>query len=144
MVRIDVNTFVSDKFVDFNVEQTDKVLSSFFKGEFNSIKNISTFALFPLCGQNWNHYLLESYCYKYSKDFCLKVIHFNDKNSGIISKVSCDLKYDEMLAIVLSESDMEFSVENAGEYLFELGYLSKRKYAKLKDIVISAKKIREG
>ena len=62
MVRIDTNRFVSTTLVDFNVGEIDEVLSRWFiKDHFIAIQDVTTFVLFPDCGQNWNHYLLESY-----------------------------------------------------------------------------------
>ena len=80
--------------------------------EFSMIPPVSTtFAMFPLCGQNWNHYLLESFCYKYSRKYSLHVIHFNDKNAGIIAEKDFNKKYNEMLAIAIARTDVELSPE---------------------------------
>ncbi|MCD8049837.1 MAG: hypothetical protein LUG52_09675, partial [Clostridia bacterium] len=94
--------------------------------------------------QNWNHFLLESFCYKYSRIYNLHVIHFNDKNAGIIAKKSFNKKYDEMLAIALAKTDVELSANVIGQYLFNEGYLAKSKYAKLNEIARRALEIREG
>ena len=84
MVRVDKNRFVANRLVNFSIDEIDTVLAGFITDNFRAIRDVTTFAMFPLCGQNWNHYLLESFCYKYSRKYSLHVIHFNDKCSCAI------------------------------------------------------------
>ena len=143
MVRVDKNRFVSNKAVNFEVNEIDKVLSTFITDHFAAIRDVTTFAMFPICGQNWNHYLLESFCYKYSRRYSLHVIHFNDKNAGIIAEKDYNKSYAEMLAIQLARSDVELKPEIIGPYLFDTGYMAKSKYAKLDEIAQQAKELRK-
>ncbi|MCD8049995.1 MAG: hypothetical protein LUG52_10495, partial [Clostridia bacterium] len=71
MVRVDKDRFVANRFVEFPLDEIDAVLGNFFTDDFIAIREVSTFAMFPLCGQNWNHFLLESFCYKYSRKYNL-------------------------------------------------------------------------
>lgn len=87
--------------------------------------------------------MLESYCYKFSKKYSLHVIHFNDKNSGIIADIDYNKKYNEMLAIAVARTDIDLTPETIGEYLFSTGYLAKSKYAKLDEITQLAEKLRK-
>lgn len=143
MVRVDKNRFVANNAVSFDASEIDRVLATFISDHFVAIRDITTFAMFPLCGQDWNHYLLESFCYKYSRKYSLHVIHFNDKNAGIIAEKDFNKSYSEMLAIELARSDVELKTESVGTYLFNTGYMAKSKYAKLGDIVQRAKEIRK-
>ena len=143
MVRVDKNRFVADNVVGFDIGEIDRVLSTFILDHFVAIRDITTFAMFPLCGQSWNHYLLESFCYKHSQKYSLHVIHFNDKNAGIIAEKDFNKNYSEMLAMELARSDVELKSEIVGSYLFNTGYMAKSKYAKLGDIVQRAKEIRK-
>lgn len=143
MIRVDRNRFVANNCVNFNTDEIDSLLSNFVTDHFCAIRDVTTFAMFPLCGQNWNLYLLESFCYKYSRKYSIHVIHFNDKNSGIIAEKDYNKKYNELLAIELSRTNIELNEEIAGQYLFETGYLAKSKYSKLGEIVEQAKKLRE-
>lgn len=143
MVRVDKNRFVSNTAVNFDVSEIDRVLATFISNHFAAIRDITTFAMFPICGQSWNHYLLESFCYKYSRKYSLHVIHFNDKNAGIIAEKDFNKSYSEMLAMELARSDVGLKAEIVGTYLFNAGYMAKSKYAKLGDIVQRAKEIRE-
>lgn len=144
MVRIDKTHFVADNLVNFNIQEIDSILSTFIPHHFCAVREIATFAMFPVCGQSWNHYLLESYCYRFSQKYSFYALHFNDKNAGIIAEKGFGKEFNEMLAIALARTDLELNLENAGRYLFDTGYMAKSKYAKLGDIVESAKYLREG
>lgn len=143
MVRVDKNRFVANRLVNFSIDEIDTVLAGFITDNFRAIRDVTTFAMFPLCGQNWNHYLLESFCYKYSRKYSLHVIHFNDKNAGIIAEKDFNKKYNEMLAIALARTDVELSSEVIGQYLFNTGYMAKSKYAKLGEIAQRASELRK-
>lgn len=143
MVRVDKNRYVAHQYVKFDVEAIDEILSEMIKDKFLAIKEITSFALFPVCGFPWNHYLLESYCYSYSKQYCLKVIGFNDKNAGIIAENDVTDGYTELLARAAARAKIELSMETVGQYYFETGYMGKRRFADLESIVERAKAIRE-
>ena len=143
MVRVDKDRFVSTIRVRFPVDEIDSVLSGFITDHFRAIRDVSTFAMFPVCGQNWNPYLLESFCYKYSKRYSLRVIHFNDKNAGIIAEKDLKKTYDEMLAVALARTEIELSPEIIVQYLFNTGYSAKSKYTKLDEIAQRAAELRK-
>lgn len=143
MIRTDKSRYVAHRYVKFDVDAIDAILSEMISDRFVAIKEITSFALFPLCGLPWNHYLLESYCYSYSKKFCLKVFGFNDKNAGIIAEQSVTDGYNELLAQAAARAKIELSTEAVGQYYFETGYMGKRKFSDLESIVERAKTIRE-
>jgi hypothetical protein len=143
MIRVDKEHFVANHKIQFHVSEIDSVISDFITDGFVSLKEITTFAMFPVCGSSWNHFVLESYCYKYSQKYSLHTIHFNDKNVGIIAEKDYDRKYDDMLAIALARSDIDLDSGSAGRYLFDNGYLAKTKYAALDRITEQAKQIRK-
>ena len=142
MVRVDKNRFVANRFVNFKIDEVDSVLSGFISDNFRAIRDVTTFAMFPICGQSWNHYLLESFCYKYSRKYSLHVIHFNDKNAGIIAEKDFNKQYSEMLAIALARTDVELTAEVIGQYLFNTGYMAKSKYGRLGEIAHRAAELR--
>lgn len=143
MVRIDVNQFISPGYVEFPIEEIDRVLSDLITDHFCAIREITSFALFPMCGQSWNHYLLESYCYLYSKRYSLYLINFNDKNAGIISEKDFGKSYIEMLAIAAAKTDLELTPETIGAYLFQNGYAAKSKFGQLGEVAAMAKSLRK-
>lgn len=143
MVRVDKNRYVAHQFLKFDVDVIDEILSEMIKNKFLAIKEITSFALFPVCGFPWNHYLLESYCYSYSKRYCLKVVGFNDKNAGIIAENDVTDGYNELLAQAAARAKIELTAETVGQYYFETGYMGKRSFSDLESTVERAKAIRE-
>ena len=143
MIRIDKDQYVSEALVSFPIDEIDSVLADFITDGFRAIREITTFAKFPLCGQNWNHYLLESFCYRYSRRYRLHVRYFNDKNAGIIADKDINMEYTEMLAVALARADLELTTDNAGRYLYDIGYSAKRKYARIGEIVARARELRK-
>lgn len=143
MIRVNKEKYVSDKHVDFDIEGIDKAISSFMSDGFCAIQDVTTFAMFPVCGQNWNLFLLESFCYRFSNKYSLRQIRFNDKNAGIIAEKKYNKSYIDILSIVLARSDIDLDVEKAGQYLFDTGYLAKRTYGRLEEAIENAKKLRK-
>lgn len=141
MIRIDEKNFVADELISFNVDEIDEVLKNIIAGKkFIPVQSIISFAMFPDCGQSWNNYLLESFCYRFSKKFSLKVPSFNSKNIGIISEKKNSGSYDDILAKILVRENVRLNEEEAGQYLFENGYTGRVKFPGLRDIIKSARK----
>ena len=127
MTRISKEKFVADEKVHFDIDVIDEILDQMIKDDFTSVKSIATFILFPNCGYTWTHYLLESFCYRFSKKYRLEVINFNDKNVGIIAKKDVNLSYTDMLAIVVANTELDLRADIIGQYLYECGYMARRK-----------------
>lgn len=142
MVRVDEQKFVADKYVHFDVEEIDKVID-LVVDRFAAIKEVTTFALFPMCGQPWTHYLLESYCYRYSKKYSYKMNLYNGRNAGAVVESSIDWDYNELLAQAVARAKIELEPDIIGKYLYEAGYMAKSKFNMLSEIGERAKEIRE-
>ena len=142
-VRVDDSTFVSDEQVNFHIVEIDRLLHETIGDRFGPIKSVTSFALFPPCGKEWNHYLLESFCYRFSKDFMLCVKNYNNKNAGIIAVKTLKLSYDEMLCEYAADSDVPLTEEPLKQYFYERGLLSKRKFAGMPELIEKAVKLRE-
>lgn len=143
LIRVDVDRFVSEKYISFDVDRIDCLLEEIVGSRFAPIRKVSTFALFPICGLNWNHYLLESYCYRFSRKYRLAVLNYNDKNAGMIAAIDLPLTYNEMLSEAAAETGIELTPESVGEYLFTNGFTARRKYSNMSEIIEKAKIIRE-
>lgn len=143
MVRVEKNQFVSESQVRFDIDQIDSILQNIIGNRFAPIKAVTTFALFPTCGQNWNHYLLESFCYRFSRKYRLCVLNYNDKNAGIIVSKTLSLNYNDMLCEAAARADIELTFENVGKYFVESGLTARKKFASLPDIVKKAIDMRE-
>ena len=144
MTRISKEKFVADEKVHFDIDAIDELLEQMIKGDFASIKSIATFIMFPNCGYTWTHYLLESFCYRFSKKYRLDVIGFNDRNAGIIAKKEVNLSYVDMLAITALRSGLELRADIIGEYLYNNGYIARRRGTILNNTVERAIQMKEG
>lgn len=143
MVRVAENRFVADKFVLFDEKGIDELLSTFIKGEFIAVKGVASFALFPDCNYAWNHYLLESFCYRFSQEFRLKLLNFNEKNVGIIVRKDSKLSYVDILAKTAVEAGIELTIEQVGDYLYNNGYTTKSRMSLLSEVIERARRILE-
>lgn len=143
MIRVDKNHFVSDAQVQFDIDQIDCVLQDIIGNRFAPIKSVTTFALFPPCGQSWNHHLLESFCYRFSKKYQLCVLSYNDKNIGIIAEKTINMGYTDMLCEAASKTDVPLTLEAIGQYFFESGLTARRKFPSLPEMIDKITMLRE-
>ena len=143
MIRVNEQKFVSDRLVHFDIDIIDSAIEPFTKDGFAAIKEVTTFALFPICGQIWNHYLLESYCYRYSKKYRYRTNLYNGRNAGAIVACDIDWDYKELLSHAVARANIKLEKEIIGKYLFETGYMARSKFNWIDDIVDRAKQIRE-
>lgn len=142
MVRVDEDTFVADSFVNFDVDSIDALLEQYIKDEFDSITSISVFTLFPSCGMGWNHYILESYVYRFSKKFRLSYYNLNDKNAGIIVNRKCSLTYEEMLAKEVVRKKIPCEKVAIGAHLCQNGFTAKSKMTLYDSVIEKIKKVK--
>ena len=143
MVRVAENRFVADKFVLFDVKRIDELLSTFVKGEFIAVKGVASFALFPDCNYVWNHYILESFCYRFSEKFRLKLQNFNKRNVGLIVRKESELSYNDILVRTAAEAGIALTIEQVGDYLYNNGYTTKSRMSLLNEVIERARHIVE-
>jgi len=143
LVRVDKNTFLAEKYVDFNTTEIDNVIALFVKGEYLPLKSFTTFVAFPHCGQPWNLFLLESYCRRFSERFRFDTPSVNSRNAGAVIRRSCVLTYVEIMADAVARSDVSYEKKAIGRFLYEKGYTGKTITAKASEIIEKAKTIRE-
>lgn len=143
MVRVAENKFVADKHVLFDVKKIDELLSTFVKGAFIAVKGVASFALFPNCNYAWNHYILESFCYRFSEKFRLELQNFNEKNVGLIVRKDSELSYVDILAKTAAGAGIELTIEQVGDYLYNNGYTTKSRMSLLSEVIERARRILE-
>lgn len=143
LVRIDKDTYVADRHVQFDSDTIDQVIERFVKDDYLPLKSFTTFGAFPNCGQPWNLFLLESYCRRFSREYRFDAPSVNSRNAGAVIRKSCRMSYFEIIAdaVALSSIPLEDSV--VGKYLFDGGYAGRSMTAKVGEIVDKAKAIRE-
>lgn len=144
MIRVDNENFVADKYVEFDSNKIDSVINEFIKDDYLPLKDIITFAAFPFCNYRWSLFLLESYCRRFSKQFNFKVLSFNSKNIGVIVRNNCDLTYHQIMTDAVVNSNTELDKKNVIEFLFQNGYLGKRDYVHIEDLINQAKYKKES
>lgn len=144
LVRIDKDNYVDDSMVVFNIDDIDRILADIIADRgFIAVKEVTTFALFPVCNYAWNHYLLESYCYRFSVKYSLRYRMLNDKNAGIIAEKTISDGYDDILAKAVARADVPLQPEIVGKYLVDTGYTAKKRFAGLENVIEKAALIRE-
>lgn len=144
MTRVGVDSFVSDDHVLFDVQAVDSTLDSIVKGNGIGMLEVTTFGMFPFCGYSWNHFVLESFCRKYSEKYKYVCITPNSKNAGAIVKKSCGLEYHDLMAEAVARSDVEIDEKAVYDFLVSTGYMIKRQYNNMKDLLEKANLLRKG
>ncbi len=143
MIRADEDAFLSEKYVHFNTLEIDVVLDQFLGSNYLPLRSITTFSLFPDCGQAWNLFLLESYCRRFSERFRFEVLSVNSKNAGVIVRKNYITSYIEIMADAVAVSDIELEKATIEDFLCINGYIGRRSYAKVDELIVMAKAIRE-
>jgi hypothetical protein len=143
LVRIDKETYITDKYVHFNADKIDKAIELFVKGDYLPLKSFTTFGAFPDCGQEWNLFLLESYCRRFSRKFRFDAPFVNSRNAGAVIRKICGLNYTEIMTDAVANADIPLKNTVVGKFLYESGYTSRSTTAKVGEIIDKAKTIRE-
>ena len=141
MVRVNEHDFVAEAEVDFDVLAIDVALDKMVT-DFLGLKEIVSFALFPPCGFAWNLYLLESYCRRFSKKYEYRCKLDNSSNTGAIAVRECPLTYHEMMIHAVVRSGIDISREKVFEFLQAAGYMERRRYSEMDDLLARAEELR--
>lgn len=143
MIRSDEDVFLAEKYVRFNVPEIDNILEQFVEGNYLTLRSITTFSVFPDCGQAWNLFLLESFCRRFSERFRFEVLAVNSKNAGVIVRKNCMASYIEIMADAVAISSITLEKTVIEDFLCNNGYIGKRSYAKINELIELANAIRE-
>ena len=143
-VWINKNEFLNKKELEFNVEETDAAIESYFSGLYLNIKEVDSFLVFPSPGCEWNEFLLESYLISYSKKFSLLTNGINLKNvSGAIVRKGGDIEeFSEVCALELAQSDVTLNEDEALDYLVNSGLLYRRSFKGIDQVISKARRLR--
>ena len=143
-MRISETEFVALENTTFDIAGTDRAISRFCPGDFIPISDVTAFVTFPATNYQWTSYLLESYVAKCSKEFQLIHNQYNmtvcagaivRKNTGIVD-------YNQILARVLFENDIELVESTALDYLCKAGFLGRRRYTDMPIVLSEARQLR--
>lgn len=144
MIRIDQDTLVSDQMVRFDTERIDVALNDMMDGDFVGLKEITAFGLLPECGYQWNLFVLESFCRRFSKQFRYECITPNSKNAGAIIRKEVQETYHEIMARAIAKSSTELIEKKVYDFLISAGYMIKRQYNDMAGLIERATSLREG
>jgi hypothetical protein len=145
MIRIDDSTYVADKFAEFDTNVIDNAIEHFMGGgEYISLQTVTTFAMFPYCGQAWNLFLLESYCRRFSPNFRFDTRSVNSKNVGAIVRKNSNLSYDDIMADSVAHSNADLSKQAVLNCLLDNGLISVRKHKDIESLIRDIRTKREG
>ncbi len=128
MVRIDRDTFIADGEIQFDVGATDNALGRFFHGEVIPLRAVSSFMSFPYIERyQWNLFLLESYCRRFSNRFSFQCLSVSSKSVGAIIKKSANFcNYTEALATAVAAQSIKITTTSVADFLFHSGYIARR------------------
>jgi hypothetical protein len=144
LVRTGKNAFVAGKYVNFDVATIDSMIDLLITGEYLPLLAFTTFAAFPHCGQTWNLFLLESYCRRFSARFRFDVLAVNSRNAGVVVRKNCRLPYAEIMADAVAKSNVALEKAVIEGFLYSHGYIGRRYYAKVDELIEQAKAIRQN
>jgi hypothetical protein len=143
LVRIDKKTYVADRYVHFNTDMIDEAIELFVKGDYLPLKSFTTFGVFSDCGQEWNLFLLESYCRRFSRKFRFDAPFVNSRNAGVVIRKGCGLNYTEIMIDAVANADIPLKKNVIGKFLYESGYTGRSTTAKADEIIDKVNAIRE-
>lgn len=140
-LRISQDQFVSRNRAQFNAPEIDAAMDRVCSGDYIAIKQVNNFAIFPYVGFPWNSFLLEHYIAAYSKKYTLLHSGFNQAEcAGAIVKRSANINsFDDFIVELLKNTDVELKKAPVLQMLVQEGYLVRRRYANIEDLIIRAK-----
>lgn len=144
-LRINRDTFVSRNNACFDVKATDSAIEMYMNGRgYIPLKEINSFGAFPYAGFPWNTFLLEHYVAEFSEKY--RLVHASYSETGctgaIVKKDLGITDLDNLVPLVLADSNIELIDRYAVSYLNENGYISVRRYGNISSALIKAKEIR--
>lgn len=140
-LRINKDEFVSRDRENFDVAATDAVIDRFCIGDYIVLKEISFFGSFPDAGFPWNGFLLEHYAADFSKKYKLLHVGYTAGTpvGAIVKRSSHFEDFDELVSTDLAESTVSLNRQSALQYLVNTGFLARRNYRGIEQILTKAK-----
>ena len=145
-LRISADDFVSRNQARFDVDATDDAISRFCTGDYIALKEISFFGSFPDAGFPWNGFLLEHYTAAFSRKYKLLHLDFIASNpaGAIVARSSGVDDFNDVLADELAKSNIQLDAETALRYLVDKGFLARRRYTGIEQVLTKAKQQRSS
>ena len=155
-VRVDHKNFISKNKIQFDIDAIDNAIAIICndKSPFIPLKDFTNFTTFPDLQYSWTQRLLESYLLTSSRKFQLLHGDYLNKNSicgvvvkrdykGNVDEFSTMSPFDVILSLVLVKEHISLKKETALDYLASEGFIVKRRYAQIDQVLAKAKSIIE-
>lgn len=156
-IRLDQNYFVSRERIQFDIDSIDNAIAIICndKSPFVPLRSFTNFSAFPDAQFPWTQRLLESYLLTTSRKFSLLHGDYLNKNSvcgvvvkrdykGHVDELSTMNPFDNILSLVLVHKHVNLKKETALDYLASEGFIVKRRYAQIDQVLAKAKSIIEN
>ena len=143
-LRISEDDFVSRNQANFDIDATDDAISRFCTSDYVALKEISFFGSFPDAGFPWNGFLLEHYVAAFSRKYKLLHLDFTASTpaGAIVARSSGFNDFDEVLSDELAKSNIPLDSKNALQHFVDMGFLARRRYSEIGQVVEKAKLLR--
>ncbi len=148
-LRISDDIFIAKKSIYLDSSSIDDALDQLFaeKYSYMPLREINNFSVFPEIKFQWNQRLLESYLMTFSSRYRLLYAESLSKNNtcgAVIKKIKCQYwTFNDVVADALAESDTMLQEEYALNFLAKEGYIVKRRYSEIEEVIAKARNIRE-
>lgn len=144
MIRVSRDEFVCDEAVSgsFDIEQIDRAISLFAADSVIPLRAVTSFTSFPYVeGYDWNLYLLESFCRRYSRRYRYQCLFINTKCAGAIVPVNRHYReYTDVMAEAVAVAGIPLYTKEVGDFLSDSGYIARRTDA-INDVIVKAQSI---
>ena len=129
---------------NFDIDATDDAISRFCTSDYVALKEISFFGSFPDAGFPWNGFLLEHYVAAFSRKYKLLHLDFTASTpaGAIVARSSGFNDFDEVLSDELAKSNIPLDSKNALQHFVDMGFLARRRYSEIGQVVEKAKLLR--
>ncbi len=140
-LRINKNEFVSREQEAFDVATTDAAIDRFCDGDYIALKEISFFGSFPDAGFPWNEFLLEHYAADFSMKYKLLHVGYTAGTTvgAIVKRSSRFENFDELISADLADSNIPLNRQSALQYLIDVGFLARKHFSGIDQILTKAK-----
>lgn len=139
--RINDEDYVPTETLSFDSHAIDSVIEQFLSGDMCSVKDACNFVVYPATCYPWTTYLLETYVAKFSDKF--KLVHGAYAEGScvgaIVKKSSPINSLDDVIVAVLSERSNIKTTTEALDILVEEGYIARRRYKGIDELLTKAK-----
>lgn len=140
-LRVDKKQFVAKEQVNFEIEKIDEAIGIYCPNDYIPLKAVTSFGGFPYIGYAWNIYLLENYVANYSAAYKLIHIGFNSDScaGAIVKRTSVIETFNDLIRDVIASSEADMKKEDALQYLYDLGYIARKRFDDIEKILCNVK-----